>query len=110
METNPTDPPRESPAVLQRPTVNWLAFFTVLFFPPILTVLVLLLGAKQGGTAPTIAMFGGGISGTICGVMLGRRFGSTGATKIVLGVVFALVMGVACIVMCCFGCVAGGYE
>jgi len=110
METNPTAPPGESSAVLQGRTTNWLVFFAVLFIPPILTVLALLLGAKQGGTAPVIAVFGGGLSGIICDTILGRRFGNTAATKIVLGLIFALVLGAACIGMGCFGCVAGGYQ
>ena len=81
-----------------------------MFLPTLLTIGTILLGAKQGDTAPAMAALGGGISGIVCGTMLGRRFGRTLRLKIVLGIVASLVMGVACVTMNCFGCIASGYK
>ena len=85
-------------------------FFLVLLAPMLLTIVIVLLGASEGDTVPTVAVFGGGISGIVCGAMLGRRFGRTTGLKVVLGIVFALVFSVVCIGMSCFGCLAGGYN
>jgi hypothetical protein len=90
--------------------LNWWLFCTALFTPTLLTILANLLGATRGDTAPSVAFIGGGLSGIICGVLLGRRIGSNSASRFVLGVVFAIMVGAACIVMNCFGCLAAGYN
>lgn len=87
-----------------------MVFLAAMFMPTLLTILTILLGAKDGDTAPALAACGGGVSGIVCGAMLGRRFGRTAGLKVVLGTVFALVFGAACIGMNCFGCLAGGYN
>ncbi len=76
--------------------------------PTIVTIISV--PAKLKDLAPTIAVLGGGVSGIICGAMLGRQLGHTRHQRIVLGVVFAFVMGAVCIAMNCFGCLAGGYN
>jgi hypothetical protein len=111
METNPSPLPSPDPVIEGSPRkVNWLLFFAAMFLPTLLTVGMILLGAKQGDTAPATAALGGGISGIVCGTMLGRRFGRTPRLKILLGIISALVMGVACVTMNCFGCIASGYK
>ena len=110
METNPTTPPNPPIPQFARRKINWPMFFAVMLAPAVVTIVAILLGAKQGDTAPTIAVLGSVGSGIICGTMLGRRFGGTGGTKILLGIVFAFVMGAACVAMSCFGCLTSGYK
>jgi drug/metabolite transporter (DMT)-like permease len=109
MDTNPATTPSPEPAPqIPRAKINWLIFFAAMFVPTVITILSVQTGSKD--TPPIVALLGSGVSGIICGAMLGRRFGRTPETKIALGVVFILVMGAACIAMNCFGCLAGGYK
>ncbi len=89
---------------------NWVLFFSVLLAPVLLTILVVLLGAKKGNASPGIAFFGGGVAGIVCGVMLGRQLGKTKPLRIILGILFAFIMIVVCIGMSCFGCLASGFQ
>jgi len=82
----------------------------VLLAPALLTALSVLLFAREGDTAPVIAVFGGGLAGIISGIMLGRHFGKTLPVRIVLSILFALILGVVCITMSCCGCMASGYQ
>ena len=50
------------------------------------------------------------VARTYDSTMLGRRFGSTVGTNIMLGIVFAFVLAGACVAMSCFGCLASGYN
>ncbi len=88
--------------------MNWLLFFAALFAPTIATILLVQTQLKD--PPPVVALFGGGISGIICGVMLGRRLGRTQPSRILLSLLFVLVMGAACVIMNCFGCLASGYK
>ncbi len=89
---------------------HWLIFFSVLLAPVLLTILTVLLGAKNGGAPAGIATIGGGVAGIICGAMLGRQVGSTRPLRIILGTVFAGILMVVCIGMSCFGCLASGFQ
>ena len=93
-----------------RPRFNWWMFVAVLLAPTLLTALCVLLFDKKGDTAPVIAVFGGGLAGIISGIMLGRHFGRTLPTKVVSSVLFALILGAACITMSCCGCMLSGYQ
>jgi hypothetical protein len=109
---NPTEPTGETSAQppATGPKIAWSVFLVVLLAPTLLIIASVQLGANEGGTAPTVAMLGGGISGIVCGTMLGRRFGRTSGLKVVLGIIFSVVLGAACIAMNCFGCLASGYN
>jgi amino acid transporter len=109
MDTSPTATPSpERAPQLARAKTNWLVFFAAMFVPPIVTIISV--QTKQQDPPPIVALLGGGVSGIICGAMLGRRFGRTRELKIVLGIVFAFVMGAACVVMNSFSCLASGYK
>lgn len=109
MDTSPpTTPPPEPAPQLPHAKINWLIFFAAMFVPTIITIISV--QTKRQDSPPIVALVGGGVSGIICGAMLGRRFGRTRELKIVLGIVFAFVMGAACIGMNCFGCLASGFK
>ena len=107
---SPEPSPPQPPPTLAPAKTNWPLFFGILLAPVVLTMFSVLVGAKTGNFAPVIAFFGGGISGIICGAMLARRLERAFATKIVLGIIFAFGIGVACIGMSCFGCLASGFN
>jgi hypothetical protein len=108
-DLSPTDavPPQNKPPAVR---VNWLVFFSILLAPALLSVLVVLLGARQGNLAPWIAFFGGILAGIVCGAMLGFSLGRTRAARILLGLLLSIVMVVVCVGMSCFGCMAGGFQ
>lgn len=113
METNlndPTPPETVTPLSPEPRRINWLVFLIVLLAPAILSCLAGALGSRNGNVAPVIALFGGGIAGIICRVMLGRRLGKAPGTRLWLGILFAIILAVVCIGMSCFGCMAGGYQ
>jgi len=113
MTTNPSNSIPSEPAQLPSLTprkINWLVFFAVLLGPVVVTIAAVLLGADGGDATPTIAFLGGGISGIVCGALLGQRLGRTPAMKVALGILFSFVFGAVCIGMCCFGCLASGYK
>ena len=110
---NPTDlPPPEIPAPPHagKPRFKWLLFVAVLLSPVLLTALSVWLVSDKGDTAPSIAVLGGGPAGIISGTMLGRHLGKTPQVKIALSILFAAILGVVCITMSCFGCMASGYN
>ena len=90
--------------------LNWLLFALALFTPTVLTILITMTGGQKGGAAVAVALVGGGLSGIVCGAMLGWRLGSTPQRRITLGILLACVMVVACIGMNFLGCLAGGYR
>jgi predicted RNA-binding Zn-ribbon protein involved in translation (DUF1610 family) len=90
--------------------IRWCVFFILFFAPILLTILAVLLSAKNGSAPPAIAFLGGGVSGIICGAMLGHRIGRTIGARIGLGILFAIMLVVADITMDCFGCLASGYQ
>jgi hypothetical protein len=90
--------------------VNWILFFAVLLAPPLLTLLVVQGGRKAEGAAVAVALLVGGAAGLACGIMLGLGLGKTSANKVLLSVVFAGALSVACVGMSCCGCLAGGFH
>jgi hypothetical protein len=105
----PMSTEQEFPEASKR-RLNWLLFFVAALAPVALTILTVLLTPKENEAAAVVGLVGGGIAGIMCGAMLGRRVGKTPEQKLALGVVFSIVMGVACICMSCFGCLASGYP
>jgi len=93
---------------MPRPRFHWLVFFAQLFIPTIATIAVVQLPWPDA--APFIALFGGIGSGLIGGIMLGLWLGRSSATRLWLSMIFIVVLGVACIGMNCFGCLASGYS
>src|SRR5665213_2755955 len=77
--------------------ITWPIFWILLFAPPVLTILAVWLSAKNSDVPTGIGIFGGGLSGIICGVFLGKRIGKTTGGRIGLGILFAIIMAVACI-------------
>jgi len=105
----PADDSDKFPAPSTSPAkVNLLIFFIAMFAPTILTIIFVQAGQKD--FPPGIAVIGGIVSGMICGIMLGKRFGRTTGTQVGLAVAFVVVLGIACVVMNCFGCLATGYK
>src|SRR5262245_19568007 len=99
-----------SPPSVSRPRFRWWIFLAVLLSPTVLTCLSVLFMTRKGDAPPVIALLGGGAAGIACGAMLGGRFGTTAGTKIALGIVFAVILGIACIGMSCFGCLVSGFQ
>jgi hypothetical protein len=92
--------------------INWWIFFAILLAPPLLTLLVAFSTNEHAGAdaPPFVAMVGGVLSGIVCGVMLALRLGKTTDTRVLLGILFCVVLGVVCVTLSCFGCLAGGYQ
>lgn len=112
---NSNEPPPLQPASDTAPSqparrLNWLLFALALFTPTVLTILLTMAGGQKGGAAVGMALVGGGISGVVCGGMLGWRLGSTPQRRITLGILLACVLVVACVGMNCMGCLASGYR
>lgn len=113
MNSNKSLPPLLDPAAAPEPPprrLNWLLFALALFMPTVLTILITMTGGQKSDAAVAVALIGGGLSGIICGGMLGWRFGKSTTNQIVLGIVLGGVFVVACIGMNCLGCLAGGFK
>jgi hypothetical protein len=111
-------PPMEAPALESSPPLAPVIFRPRLFFsiflaPPLLTVLIVLLsfGSRdvQDGAA-LVALFGGGIAGITCGIMLGRRLGKSSATRVGFSLLLGPIMVVVCVGLSFFGCMVSGYQ
>ena len=98
MNSTTPNPPATTPPT-SPPKTNWPLFCGILLAPPVLTMVFGLEGVwKYGGEiAIPIAIYGSGISGLICGTMLARRSGRSLVTRIVLGIFFAVGIGIACL-------------
>ena len=92
------------------PRLNGLLLLTCLLAPALITCLAAVADKSSRGPAPAVALIGAALGGIGCGILLGRRFGHTPATKIFLGVLFAAVGGVAALTAATFGCLASGYN
>jgi len=91
--------------------VSWLIFFTVFLLPVVLTTLSAATKLGQGQDLPVgIGLFGGGVAGFACGVMLALRSGRTIGVRVLLSVLLGGALAVACITACCIGCGVGGYQ
>src|SRR5262245_12891537 len=95
------------PASAPLPKINWLVFFILLLAPAVLTLLAA--SAKVDGLAVGCPLVGGGIAGIVCGTMLARRVGRTSGSKILLGVVFAVLLGLLSFGLGFAGCMLGGF-
>lgn len=90
--------------------MNWLLFCLLLLGPVVATCVAGALEPKNGNVAPGIALFGGGIAGSVCGAMLGCRIGRDGGQKVLLSLLLVPVMAVTCVGMSCIGCLAAGFQ
>jgi len=95
-----------SPSLPPPARINWPLFFLALFLPTV--VVVLAVQAKAHDAPPIVALVGSGLSGLICGVLLGRRLGRTTPARVLLSLLFVLVMGAVALTMNCLGCLASG--
>ena len=87
-----------------------MVFSIALLAPALLTALAVSLGAKDGDTAPNIAMFGGTAGGIVCGIILGRSVGKTTPIRVLSSIIFVPIMSVVCIGLSCFGCMVSGFQ
>ena len=110
MNSSAPEPPTTIEPAPRPPRVNWLLFLACLLGPAALTCLAVLLDQSSNSPAPGVSIFGGALGGVGCGVLLGRRFGRTTGLKILLGVIFAVVCGIASIAIATVGCMASGYQ
>ena len=70
-------------------------------------------GAEPGAEADDFIRLthaGGGLAGIMCGTMLARLVGQTSRNKIVLGVVFAVLLGLLSFGLGFGGCMLGGFK
>ena len=91
----------------------WRLFFYVLLIPPVLTFIssVPSVSGLAGGLTVAIALGGGVIGGIVCGAMLACRITEDAGSRIALSVVFAAIMIVVCVTLCCVGCaIADSYA
>lgn len=99
--------PENAPA---SPRFNWWLLLALLLAPAVLTALTVLVDGSSDGPAPGVASIGGLLGGIGCGVLLGRRFGRTTATRVLLGFIFAGGCVMASVAIAMFGCLASGYD
>jgi hypothetical protein len=94
--------------LIARSRINWFVFLLVLLAPALLSAI----GAqiKSDGLAVGGVFAGSPVAGIFCGVLMGRRFGRTTGSRIVLGIVFTIVFGAVSFVLSCFGCSLGGFN
>jgi amino acid transporter len=94
--------------LIARSRINWFVFLLVLLAPALLAAL----GAqiKSDDLAVGGVFAGSPVAGIFCGVLMGRRFGRTTGSRIVLGIVFTIVFGAVSFVLSCFGCSLGGFN
>jgi hypothetical protein len=88
--------------------ISWPFFFVFLFSPVLLTIITVRLNSGQGDSSATVAFWGAVVSGIGCGMMLARRLGETTGARIMLAILLIPLMGVVCLIMNCFGCLASG--
>lgn len=96
------------PPPLPRPRINWFLFLGCLLTPAVLSALGAL--GKSDGLAIGSVVFGSLVAGVICGVLMGRRFGSNPGARVGLGMLFTCVFGAVSFVLGFFGCMAGGFT
>jgi hypothetical protein len=84
----------------------WWLFWSVLLAPAILATLSASLHADD--LAIDIPMFGGGIAGIICGILLAARLKASVEAKVALGFLFVILMGFLSFALGFGGCLLGG--
>jgi hypothetical protein len=100
----PNPPPLE-PAPRK---TNWLIFFGLLLAPAVLALLAA--SAKADGLAIACLLVGGSLAGITCGTMLAKKMGRTHGNKILLGVMFAVLLGSLSFGLGFAGCMLGGFK
>lgn len=96
------------PPALPKTNLKWWWLVIALLVPPVVTLLCAL--GKMEGPAVLVPLVGGGGAGIFCGVMLGRHVGRTSGTRLLLGVVFTGLFGLASFILSFCGCLAGGFA
>ncbi|MSU57497.1 MAG: hypothetical protein EXS35_04835 [Pedosphaera sp.] len=91
----------------QRPLNGWI-FFPLLLAPPVIG----LLGALARIEALAIGgpVFGGGLAGIVCGIMLARRVGRMPGMQVALAFLFVPLLGFVSFILGFFGCMLGGFQ
>ena len=103
----PSLPPEPSP---RPPRTNWLLLLACLLAPAVLTCLTVLMDPSSNSPAPGVSILGGALGGIGCGILCSRRFDRTTGMKVLLGVILAIVCGLASITLATVGCLASGYQ
>lgn len=110
MNAGPTVPPTSPESDHTPARFNWLLLLACLLTPALLTCLTVLIDKSSNSPAPGVAIIGGALGGIGAGVVLGRRLGRSTGLKILFGLIFAAVGGVASITIATVGCLATGYQ
>lgn len=106
--------PNLEPPVMLEPSqppvrkLHWPWFVAALLLPAVLTFGTAVAGMKDAPVA--CAFIGAGVSGLVCGILLGRRLGRTSAAVVILALVFICTFAVASFALCFGGCMAGNYQ
>lgn len=106
-ESNP-QLPIESAAKEKMRRLHWPWFGAAFLLPAVLTFGTAAAGMKDAPVA--CAFVGAGLSGLVCGILLGRRLGRTTAAMVILSIVFIGLFAVASFALCFGGCMAGNYQ
>ena len=88
--------------------MNWGIFFGVLLAPAVVSLLAAT--AKVDGLAKACPFVGGSLAGIACGTILARHVGRTYVGRILLGIVFAVLLGSLSFYLGYVGCALGGYK
>jgi hypothetical protein len=102
------DTPNPPPLEPTPHKTNWLIFFGLLLAPALLALLAA--SAKADGLAIACPLVGGGLAGIACGTMLARQMGRTPGNKVLLGVLFAVLLGSLSFGLGFAGCMLGGFK
>ena len=86
----------------------WPWFTLALLLPAIITFATAAARCKDAPVA--CAFIGAGLSGLVCGILLGRRLTTNPGVAVVLSIVFICVFAVVSFALCFGGCMAGNYQ
>jgi FtsH-binding integral membrane protein len=105
----PPEPPVAfAPPPLPARKLHWPWFTAALLLPAILTYATTMSGSQDAPIA--CALFGAGLSGLVCGILLGRRIGKSPGAVVGLSILFIGIFAVASFALCFGGCIAGNYQ
>ena len=105
---NPEPPVTFEPPQTPTRRLHWPWFTLALALPAIVTFATAAAGCKDAPVAS--AFIGAGLSGLVCGILLGRRLTTNPGVAVVLSIVFFCVFAVASFALCFGGCMAGNYQ